>query len=305
MLTILDSFLSHIELEKNFSKNTIISYKRDIIQFCDFLKKSNIKTELNKINSLLIKKWIIELSFSENSKTTLARKISSLKSFFKFAQKNNYIKLNPSEMIKPPKIDNKLPKYLNVDETFYLIDTPSNKNEFQNTRNKAILELLYSSGLRVSELASVKINDINFDLEIIKIKGKGNKERIVPVGQNAIEAIKKYIKIRNLKTLKNNADTLFFNRSGNPINPRSIQNLLTKMRLLTGIRTNATPHTLRHTMATHLLESGADLRSIQEMLGHSSLSTTQKYTHLDVTKLTNIYEKAHPRAKQKEPSNNE
>jgi len=300
MLTILDSFLSYLELEKNFSPNTLISYKRDIVQFCNFLKNSNKQTDILKIDTLSIKKWIIDLSLSKNSKKTLARKISTLKSFFKFVQKNKIIEFNPVEMIKPPKIDNKLPKYLNVDETFLLIETPSNKNDFQNTRNTAILELLYSSGLRVSELTSIKIDDINFDLEIIKVKGKGRKERIVPIGKNAIDAIKKYLKIRNMKILKINTDALFLNKTGEQINPRSIQILLAKMRLLTGIRTSATPHTLRHTMATHLLESGADLRSIQEMLGHSSLSTTQKYTHLDITKLTDIYEKAHPRAKKKE-----
>lgn len=304
MLTILSSFLSYIEVEKNLSKNTLISYKRDIIQFCNFLKDLKQETKICNINSIFVKKWIIDLSITQNSKKTIARKISSLKSFFKFAEKKGLIAYNPLEMIKPPKVESKLPKYLNVDEAFSVIEISPNDNVWQNIRDIAILELLYSSGLRVSELTGIKINDINFDLEIIRVKGKGNKERIVPVGNKALNAIKQFIKIRKNLKIPITSDFLFLNRFGKPLSPRTIQNLMVKRRLSTGIRTEATPHTLRHTMATHLLESGADLRSIQEILGHSSLSTTQKYIHIDITKLTNIYEKAHPRAKEREKIKN-
>ncbi len=300
MLTILNSFVAYMEVEKNLSKNTVKSYKRDITQFCNFLQKLNQETKINKVNSLYIKKWIIDLSLSKNSKKTLARKVSSLKSFFKFAQKKDILSNNPTEMIKPPKIESKLPKYLNVDEVFSVIEINPDPNTYQSVRDTAMLELLYSSGLRVSELTGITINDINFDLEIIKVKGKGNKERIVPVGKKALDAINEYLKIRKNLKMPVNTSHLFLNKYGKPLSPRTVQNLMVKRRLSTGIRTDATPHTLRHTMATHLLESGADLRSIQEMLGHSSLSTTQKYTHLDITKLTNIYEKAHPRAKERE-----
>jgi integrase/recombinase XerC len=226
----------------------------------------------------------------------VGRRLSSIRSFFKFLYREGYIKTNPAKLVSNPRVPKLLPRFLSVDEVFSLIEKPEGIG-FLPARDRAILELLYSSGLRVAELAGLNMDDINIKESLIKIKGKGKKERIVPVGSKAIDALKSYSIERIL--LKGKDSALFLNRMGTRLTDRGVRRIVVKYAKALSIQGRIGPHTLRHSFASHLLQGGADLRVIQELLGHSSLSTTQKYTHLDITHLMDIYDKAHPVARGK------
>ncbi len=299
-------FGTHIDVERNLSPHTKRNYLNDLRQFQDFLLSNNISVKkkgnerLVHIDQMTIRAFLAYLYRQKVKKVTISRKIASLRAFFKYLLREGKVKNNPAEMVQLPKIDKYLPTFLSVDEVFSLIGTEFKSDVF-GLRDKAIIELFYSSGIRVGELAGLNVDDIDWASSLAKIRGKGKKERIVPVGGPALEALKIYIKKRDELRKRNLATDidapLFLNRFGTRITTRSIGRLLDKYVLLSGINRKIGPHALRHTFATHLMDEGADMRVIQELLGHESLSTTQKYTSMSVSKLLEVYDNAHPKAK--------
>lgn len=291
MRALLNKFLDYLYLQRNSSPNTIKSYKRDILQFINFLKKRKIKS----FNSISYDILLLYLGFLRNSgysENTIGRKVASLKSFFKFLTNRKLIKANPVVLLTSPKKAEKLPDFLTVEEMEKILNTPSEKN-WQCLRDKAILELLYSTGIRVGELTSLRIGDIDFFQEILKVKGKGKKERIVPVGRYALNALIEYTE----KRPPARGQFVFLNKYGKRLTERSVERIIDKYAKKAGIGKKITPHTFRHTFATHMLDRGADLRTVQELLGHERITTTQIYTHLTVEKLKEFYNKTHPRSK--------
>ncbi|MDP2754755.1 MAG: tyrosine recombinase XerC [Nitrospirota bacterium] len=288
----IDKFIRYLEVERDVSAHTLRAYRKDLEDFFEY-----VKTEPDKIDMIDVRGFIAEQIKKGLNKTTVSRRLASIRSFFKFLCREGYIKSNPAKLVSNPKIPKLLPRFLSVDDVFALVEKPEGIG-FIPARDKAILELLYSSGLRVSELSGLNIDDLNIKGNLIKIRGKGKKERIVPVGSKAIDAIKSYMIDRML--LKSKDRALFLNRMGTRLTDRGVRRIVVKYAKALTINGQIGPHTLRHTFATHLLQGGADLRVIQELLGHSSLSTTQKYTHLDITHLMDIYDKAHPFAREGE-----
>ncbi len=283
-------FIRHLEIERGVSVHTIRAYRKDLDEFSE-----NVKTVPDKIDMMDVRGFIAEQIGKGLNKITVSRRLSSIRSFFKFLHREGYIKSNPAKLVSNPKVPKLLPRFLSVDDVFSLIEKPEGMG-FIPARDRAILELLYSSGLRVAELSGINTDDINIRESLVKIRGKGNKERIVPVGSKAIDALKSYTIERILLKSKDNA--LFLNRLGTRLTDRGVRRIVVKYAKALSIQGRIGPHTLRHTFASHLLQAGADLRVIQELLGHSSLSTTQKYTHLDITHLMDIYDKAHPLARE-------
>ena len=288
----IDKFLKYLEIERAASSHTLRAYRKDLEEFSKFV---NIKPE--DVELADVRGFIAEQIKSGLNKTSVSRRLASIRSFFKFLYREGYKRTNPAKLVSNPKLPKLLPRFLSVDDAFALVERPAGTG-FLPARDRAILELLYSSGLRVSEISSLNIDDINTKEGFLKVKGKGRKERMVPVGSKAIDAIKSYMVERI--ALKSKDRFLFLNRTGKGLSDRGVRRLVVKYARMTGISGKIGPHALRHTFATHLLQGGADLRVIQELLGHSSLSTTQKYTHLDVTHLIDVYDKAHPFAKEKD-----
>lgn len=285
----IQQFLRYLEIEKGVSPHTLRAYRKDLEAF-----SSHVKSKVEDIGLNDIRGFVAEEINSGHKKTTAGRRLAAVRSFLKFLYREGYIKSNPAKLVPTPKLPKMLPKFLSVDDVFSLVEKPEGIG-FLPARDRAILELLYSSGLRVSELAGLNAEDINVREGLVKVKGKGKKERIVPVGTKAVEAIKTYFIERVL--LKKKDGAFFLNRNGARLTDRSIRRIVIKYAKAIGVNSRIGPHTLRHTFASHLLQGGADLRVIQELLGHSSLSTTQKYTHLDITHLMDTYDKAHPLAK--------
>jgi integrase/recombinase XerC len=255
--------------------------------------------QIEKVDRMAIRKYMSFLH-RKNKKSSIARKISTLRSFFKYLIREQVIPSNPAKSVSSPKVEKTLPTTLTVDEAFRLMESPksipeksSEMTKQNSVRDRAILELLYSSGLRVSELVGLNLNQLDSDLGIVRVMGKGRKERIVPVGVKAIDALKAYLEARGGLT---GEDAIFINPSGGRLTARTVGRLIKKYTRHSGIFRKVSPHSLRHTFATHLLDAGADIREIQEMLGHSSLSTTQRYTHVSMGKLMEVYDKAHPRS---------
>jgi len=285
-------FLRHLEVERGASQHTLRAYKEDLELFFSQINKPDLKDiDINDVRG-----FVAEEINAGHKKTTAGRRLAAVRSFLKFLYREGYIKSNPAKLVPTPKLPKILPKFLSVDDVFSLVEKPEGIG-FLPARDRAILELLYSSGLRVSELSGLNVEDINTREGLIKVKGKGKKERIVPAGRKALEAIKTYFVERVL--LKKKDGAFFLNKNGSRLTDRSIRRIVIKYAKAIGVNSRIGPHTLRHTFASHLLQGGADLRVIQELLGHSSLSTTQKYTHLDITHLMDTYDKAHPLAKEK------
>lgn len=282
----LKEYENYLKFEKNYSMNTINSYLSDIKEYQEF-KKGDILSS-TKEDILAYLKTIKNLE-----STTISHKISSLKSFFKYYQKREKIKINPLANIKSPKIAKKLPTYLTLEEVSKLLDVEI-KSPY-DARNKAILELLYSSGIRISELCNMQTSNYNSYECIIRLIGKGSKERIIPLGDYAISVLEDYINNYRPKINKKNINSIFINNRGDAVSRQFIFKVIKKECLKKGIRKNVSPHTLRHTFATHLLQNGADLRIIQELLGHENISTTQIYTHVSNQELKNDYQKFFPR----------
>lgn len=297
MKELIQEFSSYLEHEKRSSAHTLKNYVVDLTQFQDFLTASRRSSSLqiSDIDHAIIREYLATL-FGKKNPTSIARKLSSLRSFFGFCLKKGHIKTNPAKEVPAPKVPKRVPKFLTVDEVFALLDLPETTGVL-GRRDKAILELLYASGLRVSELVGLNAEDINLGEGTVKVLGKGRKERIVPVGKKACEAVNRYLELRPaLVSDGNEHKAVFVNRHGDRLSTRAIERLLVKYLRQSGIQKNVTPHVLRHTFATHLLNAGADMRGIQELLGHSSLATTQKYTHVGIEKMMEVYDKAHPKA---------
>lgn len=286
----IDEFIDYLRFEKKYSENTISSYKRDLNKMNLYLKK-----DFTKLTKADIQKYIQDLSKNKNS-NTISRIISSLKSFYKFLEINKYTNTNPLTTIISPKTARKLPKVLSEEEVNKLLDINLN-NDF-DYRNKAMLELMYSSGLRVSELINLTVNDVDLKNSLVRIFGKGSKERIVPLNDYATEALNNYILYHRPKLFKQKeSNYLFLNNHGNQMTRQGFFKTLKKIAKEKGIKSELSPHTLRHSFATHLLKYGADLRSIQELLGHSDISTTQIYTHITNEMLEKNYHEYHPHGK--------
>ncbi len=295
----LEEFIRHISLERNLSSHTIRNYFSDLSQFYEYLtvvfKKDTLLIEdLRNIDHVILRAFLTNLYEKGLSKSTVARKISTIRTFFNYMCREGNLVNNPGKMVSTPKRGKTLPKFLSVDEADRLLGTPVG-NDSMSVRDRAILETFYSAGLRIGEIVAINIEDLNLSDGLIKVKGKGRKERIVPVGEKAVGAIKKYLTTSQLtNTLP--FKPLFLNKYGKRITTRSVHRIVDKYKKLSGLW-DITPHSLRHSFATHLLEGGADLRSVQEMLGHASLSTTQRYTHISMDKLMEVYDKAHPRGR--------
>ncbi len=294
----LSSFEDFLSSERNYSKHTLKAYLADIKEFGLVLKEMNLISPENgdidflNMDETPVRVFISKL-YKKNKKVSISRKIASVRTFFEFLIRRGEMKSNSAKLVPSPKGEKRLPTFLTVDEVVKLVEAPGSDNAYES-RDRAILELLYSCGLRVSELVGINLNDLDLESMSVKVLGKGNKERLVPLGSKASSAIKIYL-IQRLD-LKPKEDYLFVNSRGGRLTTRSIDRIIKKYAAISGIPKNISPHVLRHTFATHLLGGGADLRAIQEMLGHKSLSTTQRYTHTSVEKLMEIYDKTHPRA---------
>lgn len=285
-------FTKYLGTERNYSAHTLRAYKRDLAEFRDFLNSAGSAQDLNNIADSDLRRFIGLLN-KKNSKSTIERKLASLRAFFDYMQKEKIIKANPAKLIPSPKKEKKLPVFLSVDEMFKLIDQHLHGG-VRGFRDKAVLELMYSSGIRVGELVNLTLDNLDIENKELKLLGKGSKERIVPVGQKAIKSLLDYLEKREL--LKPRTDYIFINNRGTKISERSIGRIVKKFAQAASLNKNVSPHALRHSFATHLLGSGADLRAIQDMLGHSSLSVTQKYTHTSIERIMNVYDKTHPRS---------
>jgi len=299
-------FIQYLSAEKNASPHTCRCYQRDLEGFEIFLKSHEEdlfvsgKPEWEKVDRIIIRKYLSVLH-RKNKKSSIARKISTLRSFFRYLTREKLVSFNPAKAVSTPKAEKTLPTTLTVDEAFRLMESSDTRlrkvseaeAKKSALRDRAILELLYSSGLRVGELVALNLKHLDFNLGIVRVMGKGRKERIVPIGEKAIEAIKKYLDQRGDPE---GGEPLFINLRGGRLTSRSVGRLIKKYTRVSNIVRKVSPHSLRHSFATHLLDAGADIREIQEMLGHASLSTTQKYIHLSPGKLMEVYDKAHPRS---------
>ena len=297
---LIDSFIDALKAEKGYSVHTCRAYHSDVLSFIDFVfKDQEVKNggcqiifleQVKNLDKNTIRRYLAILVRSGKSKRTISRKLSSLKAFFDYLIKSGHITANPADMIPFPKLGKTIPRFLNIEDLFRLLDSIKTET-LLDKRNLAMFETFYSTGIRVSEMEGLNIEDIDFKKQMIKVFGKGSKERIVPVGKRALTAIKNY-----RDSLKENFIPLFVNKNFSRLSSRSIRRILDKLVKDCGLNTKISPHTLRHSFATHMLDSGADLRGIQEILGHASLSTTQIYTHVSMDKLMQVYDKAHRRS---------
>lgn len=290
-------FAGWLEVEKGYSGNTVECYGRDLREFAEFIDTSDPRL----IDTPMVRSFVYSLNH-KNKSSSVARKLSALRTFFRFILREKIVSVNPVLSIAMPKQDHYMPAFLTVDEVFALLETPGDSDTFA-ARDRAILELLYSTGIRVAELASLDLNRLDFANESVRVLGKGNKERVVPFGRPALEALQAYfperealLRARIKRGRQPEKNALFLNGRGGRLTVRSVERLVNDYALRAGIITKVTPHALRHSFATHLLEMGADLRTVQELLGHASLSTTQRYTHLNMDYLTEVYDRAHPMA---------
>lgn len=292
-------FERHLEVEKNFSPHTIKNYLVDLRQFQAYLEQNNIGSGTAgsiTIEPVVIRAFLGTLYQQGIRKVSVSRKVATLRTFFRFLLKRGYVKFNPAEMVQAPKAEKHLPGFLSVDEIFSMLDGQF-PNDMFGLRDKAVLELLYSTGVRVSELTGLNTEDFDPARSLIRVRGKGKKERIVPVGEKAIASLRAYVeKRKQFPAGQDFPEPVFINRFGKRLTDRSVRRILDRYVSAAGLMKKLGPHSLRHSFATHLMEAGADLRSVQELLGHENLSTTQKYTTLGMGRLMEVYDKAHPRA---------
>ena len=303
----LNKFFTYLEIEKNYSPHTILNYRIDLVEFSKFLGECHCEEPKATKQSLSIKdveysdlrRFLAQLKGRNLKPRTLSRKLSSLRSFFKFLQREKVIQANPAKLLVTPKLDKPLPHFMSEEESVQLIEAPKS-GKINSPRDKAIFEILYSTGIRVSELVGLNVDDVDFFGNIIKVRGKGKKERMVPVGDTALNVLKEYLDKRSSSTPPvggvREGGFIFANKNGTRLGDRSVRNIINKYILEQAMSQHVTPHMFRHSFATHLLNHGADLRSVQELLGHVNLSTTQIYTHLTTDKLKKVYDQAHPRA---------
>ena len=288
----MELFSTYLETERNASPHTVAAYRSDLAQLLLFaLQEKGESVAARDIDHLMLRRYLAQLS-KTTRKSSIGRKLAAIRSFFRFLLRRGMIAKNPAELIATPKKEQRLPFHLDIDQATTLMEAPDEEQKHAG-RDRAILELLYSSGLRVSELTGLNIGELDLSAGMVRVMGKGGKERIVPVGNRATEAVRSYLEQR---PDRRPSDPIFLNSRGGRINRRSVQRIVDGHVLRIAAFKRISPHTLRHTFATHMLEGGADLRSIQELLGHASLSTTQKYTHVGIDRLMEVYDKAHPKA---------
>lgn len=333
--SLIEEFLNYLKFERHFSPHTAKCYAADLAQFCAFLvgdkegarggqnfasvagarqaqaggtttsdgttstvvAGQDVEQKLRATDTEQIKSFLAFLATQDYSKSTVARKLATLRSFYKFCMRRGYVQNHPLATIRTPKQEKRLPKFLELDQITKLLSTPDD-NTLLGARDRAMLEVLFSTGVRVSELVDLNFADIEFEGQTIRVKGKGKKQRTAPIGPTAIAAIRKYVELRRADARSAGFDqnALFVNKHGQRLSTRSVRRKLDKYLAEAGLDPSISPHTLRHSFATHMLNNGADLRSVQELLGHQSLSTTQVYTHLTTPRLKAAYDEAHPRA---------
>jgi len=304
MEKLIEQFLEHLRYERNVSSHTLRNYASDLEQFLDFLAplKNGRRTlpEITAIDHLTIREWLASLHAAQKKKASVARKLAALRTFFQFLVREGMLEMNPAKLVSTPRLEKKLPKHLSIDEAIRFIESPDPETDL-GKRDRAMLELMYATGVRVAELTTLNLGDVDFGNQLVRVTGKRRKQRIVPFGDPAGAAIREYLGVRdkfllNAPISKRDENALFLNYQGTRITTRSVGRMVEKyIRLCAGMH-NISPHSLRHSFATHLLDSGADLRDIQELLGHARLSTTQVYTHVSMEKLVEVYDKAHPKA---------
>ena len=290
--TQISAFCAYLEIERGLSPHTLEAYRRDLEQLSAFVIHERGETATAAVvDHLLLRRYLARRS-AHDRKSTVGRKLAAIRSFFRYLVRRGELARNPAELIATPKKENRLPFHLDIDQVTSLVEAPSGDVAYV-ARDRAVLELLYSSGLRVSELTGLDLGDVDRAAGMVRVMGKGSKERIVPVGSRALDALRAYLAERGEPA----AGPLFLNTRGSRINRRSVARIVDLHVLRIAAFKRISPHVLRHTFATHMLEGGADLRAIQELLGHASLSTTQKYTHVGIDRLMEVYDKAHPKAK--------
>jgi integrase/recombinase XerC len=302
MEKLIEQFLEHLRYERNVSAHTLRNYSSDLEQFTHFLDpdKNAKLPDVSDIDHLTIREWMASLHTDQKKKSSIARKLAALRTFFQFLVREGVLELNPAKLVATPKLEKKLPKHLSIEEAIRFIEMPDTETDL-GKRDRAMLELMYATGVRVAELTTLNVGDVDFQNQLIRVTGKRRKQRIVPFGDPAGEAIRNYLEVRdkflfNAPVSKRDDEALFLNYQGTRITTRSVGRMVEKyIRICAGMH-NISPHALRHSFATHLLDSGADLRDIQELLGHARLSTTQVYTHVSMEKLIEVYDKAHPKA---------
>lgn len=331
--SIVQDFLGYLEHEKHFSWHTSKCYGADLVQFTEFVSsqsgqdsagadtaphevispwstqssgaatalETQTETKLEQmllaVDVNMVRRYMAQLNQRQYSKSTVARKLATLRSFYKFLVRRRSLASNPVTAVKTPKQEKKLPKFLEYEDVQRLLNTPP-ADTWLGARDRAIMEVLYSTGMRVSELVALNMDDVDFLGEVIHVRGKGKKERISPIGATALQAIQHYIEFRN-RRMENDSNfdprVLFANKHGQRLSTRSVRRKMDKYLKMAGLDPSISPHTLRHSFATHMINNGADLRSVQELLGHQSLSTTQVYTHLTTSRIKDVYDSAHPR----------
>jgi integrase/recombinase XerD len=298
MKGLLDQFLNHLSVEVGLSANTIESYRRDVERYIQFLQDKKVGSA-KEITQEDIVNFVVFLSRKGLSANSIARKLSSIRRFHRFLIMEGYSDSNPAITLESPKLWRKLPTVLNIEEMERLLNQPKEDTPL-GLRDRAILEFLYATGVRISELIHVKRKDLLLEVELVRVLGKGQKERIVPIGRKALLAVERYLKeVRPGLAKEHSEDFLFLNRRGEPFSRMGLWKILRKYAVSAGIKKKISPHTIRHSFATHLLEGGADLRAVQEMLGHADISTTQIYTHLDREYLKQEHRDHHPRSRMK------
>ena len=291
----LDEFLEHLRHSRNASPHTVSSYRIDLEQLEAYLAARKIP--VRRVDHVVLRGFLHELAAARLAKSSVARKLAALRSFFQYGVKQGWVDDNPAKIVSTPKLDRPVPEFLSEEEMERFLDRPDTGGVL-GLRDRAILELFYASGIRLSELVGIDLNDLSLEDRMLRVRGKGKKERLVPFGSKAVESLAAYLPVRPTLLQGNFGEAaVFLNYRGTRISPRSVERLVDKYIRMTVLRRGVSPHALRHSFATHLLGRGADLRVIQELLGHESLATTQKYTHLNVKQLLNVYRKSHPRAK--------
>ncbi|WP_332691308.1 site-specific tyrosine recombinase XerD [Halalkalibacter lacteus] len=292
----INEFLHYIQVERGLAQNTIQSYQRDLKQYDLYVKNVENKNEINEIDRQTIVQYLYFLKEQGRAETTIARTIASIRAFHQFSLREKLADQDPSVHLDIPKRTKRLPKILSMQEVEALLVAPSG-NDLFSIRNRAMLETLYATGMRVSELINLTVIDTHLTMGFVRCIGKGNKERIIPLGGEATKALQSYLEHSRLSLMKKNRhDVLFVNHHGKPLSRQGFWKILKKLAIKAKIEKPLTPHTLRHSFATHLLENGADLRAVQEMLGHVDISTTQIYTHVTKARMKDVYAQYHPRA---------
>jgi integrase/recombinase XerD len=293
----IEDFIHYLVVERGLAPNTIESYKRDLVKYAEYLKKVETVSSFEEVTREHIIAFMRYMMENGKSSKTIARHVASIRSFHQFLLREHIVDKDPSVHIETPQVERTLPKVLSPDEVEALLTAPDESTPF-GRREKAMLELLYATGIRVTELMNLNVEDVHMTMGFVRCIGKGDKERIVPMGKMASEALQKYIEEGRPKLLKRNQkeEALFLNHHGRRLTRQGFWKILKKLALSAQIEKELTPHTLRHSFATHLLENGADLRAVQEMLGHADISTTQIYTHVTKKRLKDVYNEFHPRA---------